>query len=192
MQLQLGRAIVRSANDRPAHYHRPTMGKKQKEKARRRELEASLAGDPGALAARLVADALRLTRQTDRGGSTGRVGHVRMSALSQLVANGPTPLTRLASLEAITPPSMTRLVHALERDGLAVRERSSADGRVVLIRATAEGHAAVRAWQDPGTTVIVSRLAELPSSDRAALVRAAEILERILPGEPGGTTVTTR
>lgn len=156
------------------------MGKKQKEKARRRELEAALAGDPGALAARLVADALRLTRRTERGGSAAQVGHVRMSALSRLVANGPTPLTRLAALEGITPPSMTRLVHALERDGLAARERSTTDGRVVNVRATAEGHAAVRSWQDPGTTAVVSRLAALPPGDRAALVRAAAIIERIV------------
>src|SRR5882672_10305011 len=91
-----------------------------------------------------VADALhsaaihllrRVRKEDDRTG----IGPGRLSALSVLVFGGPMRLTDLARAEHVKPPTMTRIVAALEADRLAQRKSDSADGRSVQIRATARG-----------------------------------------------------
>src|SRR3954471_8880538 len=61
------------------------------------------------------------------------------STLSILDADGPLRLTELAGREGVTQPAMTQLVTRLERDALAVRRASAADGRVVLVEITTPG-----------------------------------------------------
>jgi DNA-binding MarR family transcriptional regulator len=63
----------------------------------------------------------------------------RLSALATLSADGPTTLGGLARRERVTPPSMTRLVQALEADGLVERVPSATDGREVGVRITPAG-----------------------------------------------------
>jgi DNA-binding transcriptional ArsR family regulator len=52
------------------------------------------------------------------------------------------PIGRLAALEQVSPPAITKTVTALESDGLVERVRSGGDRRVVLVRATAGARAA--------------------------------------------------
>src|SRR5229473_2111765 len=60
----------------------------------------------------------RLRRQDDASGLTAP----RLSALSVIVFSGPLTLGALATAEQVRPPTMTRLVAALEEAGLVVRE----------------------------------------------------------------------
>ena len=46
----------------------------------------------------------------------------------------------LAQIERVEPPTMTRLVDAMERDGHVVRSPDPADRRAVLVRATPRGY----------------------------------------------------
>src|SRR4029079_18648906 len=62
----------------------------------------------------------------------------RRSALSVLVFLGPQSLSQLATAEEVTPPTMSRLVATMEKDGLVRRERDPGDGRVVRLHATAK------------------------------------------------------
>ena len=59
-----------------------------------------------------------------------------------LDADGPLAVTELAMLAAVKPPTATRMLTCLERDGFVVRERpDTGDQRVVLVRLTDQGRA---------------------------------------------------
>jgi DNA-binding MarR family transcriptional regulator len=104
----------------------------------------------------------------------------RASALSVLVFAGPMPLGRLAELEQVTPPAITKTVSALEASGLVARERSAGDRRVVLVDATAAGRALLLRGRDARVRRVAALLRDLPERDRDTLARAAAIiLERL-------------
>src|ERR671935_2437150 len=80
--------------------------------------------------------ALRHVRREDP--ATG-LSAARLSALSVLVFGGPRTLGELAGAEHVRPATMTRIVQALEEDGLVRREADPNDGRVSRLYATAKG-----------------------------------------------------
>jgi len=100
----------------------------------------------------------------------------RASALSVLVFGGSMPLGRLAELEQVSPPAITKTVTALETAGLAVRERSPDDRRVVLVRATDAGRALLLRGRDARVKRVTQLIGDLPERDRRTLHRAAEII----------------
>jgi hypothetical protein len=53
----------------------------------------------------------------------------RASLLSVLVFAGPQPVTKLAEVEQVSAPAITKMVTAMESAGLAQRERSETDRR---------------------------------------------------------------
>src|SRR2546429_5046345 len=73
--------------------------------------------------------ALRLLRYARSADKEMDLDGPRASALSVLVFGGPLPLTRLAELEQVSPPAITKTVTALEAAGLATRTRSDRDRR---------------------------------------------------------------
>jgi hypothetical protein len=85
-----------------------------------------------AIADRLHSAAIHLLRRV-RGQDEGSgLSPARLSALSVVVFGGPVTLGRLASAEQVTAPTMTRLVAALEADGLLSRKDDTVDRRVVV------------------------------------------------------------
>lgn len=78
---------------------------------------------------------LRRVRARDR--ATG-IGPAQLSALSVLVFGGPRSLKELAEAEEVRPPTMSRIITALERDGL-VRRNATDDKRRLCLTATAKG-----------------------------------------------------
>jgi DNA-binding MarR family transcriptional regulator len=56
-----------------------------------------------------------------------------------VVFGGPVTIGQLAAAEQVSPPTMTRLLVGMERDGLLKRERDREDGRVIWVRATPKG-----------------------------------------------------
>lgn len=85
----------------------------------------------------------------------------------------------LAEHEKVQPPSMTRIVAALEERGLVRRTPHPSDGRQQLVELTGEGEALVRADRRRREAWLARRLSELNPEEKAALRRAAEILDRI-------------
>src|SRR5947207_14405058 len=80
--------------------------------------------------------ALRHVRRNDP--ETG-LSAARLSALSVLVFGGPRTLGELAAAEHVRPATMTRIVQALEQEGLVRRESDPADRRVTRLHATPSG-----------------------------------------------------
>ena len=86
-----------------------------------------------------------------------------------LATDGPTTLGGLARRERVTPPAMTRLVQALEAEGLVERLPSATDGRQVGVRITAAGE---RLLEQRGQARAASKFAStgtLPAELVAAL-----------------------
>lgn len=117
----------------------------------------------------------RLRKQDDRSG----ISAARLSALSVAVFAGPVTMGQLAAAEQVTAPTMTRLVAAMERDGLVAREPDHDDGRVVWIRATAKGARILYAARDRRIAVLAADLAALDRPELTLLAEAAGIIERL-------------
>lgn len=124
---------------------------------------------------------LRYVRREDP--ATG-VPAARLSALSVLVFGGPRTLGELAAAEQVRPPTMTRIVQALEEDGLVRRGRDPDDGRVVRIRATAKGQRVMRQGRERRITNLAALFARLTPAEVRRVHVAARLVERALAQQP--------
>jgi DNA-binding MarR family transcriptional regulator len=121
--------------------------------------------------------ALRHVRREDP--ATG-VPAARLSALSVLVFGGPRTLGELAAAEQVRPPTMTRIVQALEREGLVRRDDDPNDGRVARIRATAKGRRVMLRGRERRIANLAELLARLSQQEIAQVRKAAELVEGAL------------
>jgi DNA-binding MarR family transcriptional regulator len=99
--------------------------------------------------------------------------------LSVLVFGGATTLGRLARAEQVSAPTTSRLVGALERDGLARRERHADDGRAVVVHATAKGRRILERGRERRIAELVGLLEALAPADLEVLETAAQLVEQI-------------
>jgi DNA-binding MarR family transcriptional regulator len=79
---------------------------------------------------------LRRVRSADRASG---VGPAQLSALSVLVFGGQVSLGDLAAAEQVKPPTMVRIVQALNTAGLVTANPNQGDRRKLVISATARG-----------------------------------------------------
>ncbi len=133
------------------------------------------------LADRLHSAAIHLLRRLRREDTRTGLSAPRLSALSVVVFAGPLTLGELAAAEQVKPPTMTRLVRALEARGLVTREGDEHDGRVVRLRATAKGRALMAEGRARRVRALAEGLRTLEAAEREALGEAVEVLERIVP-----------
>ena len=131
------------------------------------------------VADRLHSAAIHLLRRLRTEDAASGLTAPRLSALSVIVFGGPITLGALAAAEQVRPPTMTRLVAALEQAGLVTREPDPSDRRQVLLRATPSGRRLLEEGRSRRTARLARQLAALPSADLAALARAADLLERL-------------
>jgi DNA-binding MarR family transcriptional regulator len=106
------------------------------------------------------------------------------AALSTIERHGPLTPSRLAEIERIQRPTVTRLVARLEASGLVERDADPDDGRVCHVRITGDGRALVKRLRSRKNAYLAKRLRHLDDDEVEVLERATAILERILE-EPG-------
>jgi DNA-binding MarR family transcriptional regulator len=111
------------------------------------------------------------------------------AALATIERHGPMTPSDLAARERIQRPTATRLLARLEEERLVTRTPDPADGRSSLVSPTPAGRALLEGVRTRKTAYLARRLEELDAGDRAALARAADVLERMFDAEPdaGGT-----
>ena len=95
-------------------------------------------GSDAEMAARLRLAILRLSRRL-RQQVGGGVTSSQVSALATVERLGTPTLGELAASEQVQPPSMTKIVVALEAAGLVARQEEETDRRIVRVKLTAEG-----------------------------------------------------
>ncbi len=135
-----------------------------------------------ALASRLRLAVMRLGRRLRRQGG-GDLTPSQASALSSLERLGPMTLGELSAAEGVRPPTLTKIVAALEEQGLVARQTDPADRRVAHVAATEAAAALLARLRSTTDAYLASRLSALPADDLAALARAVEVLERLLEAE---------
>lgn len=139
---------------------------------------------PDLVADRLHSAAIHLLRRLRHEDWASGLSPARLSALSVLVFGGPRTLGELARAEGVRPPTMTRLVQGLARDGLVERAPDPSDRRLVRLRATADGERVLREGRQRRVAQLAAALATLDAADRARLADAVDVLERVLDAAP--------
>jgi DNA-binding MarR family transcriptional regulator len=132
--------------------------------------------DVDELAFKLHAAMLHMMRRVRREDEASGISAPRMSALSLVGFGGSRTIGEMAAAEQVTPPTMTRLVQALEGDGLVVRSPDPGDGRVVRVRATAKGKRVMEQGRLRRVAFLAEKLASLPPRELAALDTASDTL----------------
>src|SRR2546423_6725097 len=117
---------------------------------------------------------LRRAREQDRAAS---MSPARVSALSVVVFRGPLTLGELAAAEGVRSATMTGIVHGLVRAGLVRRRPSPADGRAVLVDATAKGRRLLNRARGRRIDLVAAHLADLSASELEVVARATELVE---------------
>jgi DNA-binding MarR family transcriptional regulator len=102
------------------------------------------------------------------------------AALATIERHGPMTPSEVASRERIQRPTATRVLARLEEMGLIVRTPDPQDRRSSLIAITPQASEMLAEQRTRKTAFLAERLDRLTPDDRAALGRAADILERML------------
>lgn len=134
------------------------------------------------VADRLHSLAIHLLRRLRRVDTESRLTGPRLSALSVVVFGGPITLSDLASAEQVSRPTMTRLVQALEREGLLQRTQDPGDARIARVAATPRGLRVMREGRDRRVRMLASLLEELPPGEIRAVRKAILSLEPVIAG----------
>jgi DNA-binding MarR family transcriptional regulator len=102
------------------------------------------------------------------------------TALATIERHGPMTPSELAARERVQRPTATRVLARLEDMGLIQRTPDPQDRRSSLVAITPEASEMLAEQRTRKTAFLAERLDRLGAEDRAALGRAADILERML------------
>ena len=131
------------------------------------------------LASRLRLAVTRLHRRL-RQHSAGGLTQSQASALASIGQLGSPTLGALAARESVQPPSMTRIVAALEGLGYVTRVVDPDDRRVSRVTLTDSGHDVLQRSRSLKNAFLAERVAALDPDERAALGDLTSLLERLV------------
>jgi DNA-binding MarR family transcriptional regulator len=129
------------------------------------------------LASRLRLAVVRLNRRLRAQRVNSAISLTQVSALSTLHKCGPLTPGELAAREGVQPPSMTRVIAALEEYGFATRRPHPTDGRQAIVELSEAGLSYINEEVSAREAWLDKRLAELTPEERGTLSRAAEIID---------------
>jgi DNA-binding MarR family transcriptional regulator len=140
---------------------------------------SSDATEPDRLAGELRLAVMRLARRLRRERADSSLTLSQLAALSTLEIHGEMTLRELADHERVRPPSMTKIVSALEELELVRRTPDPADGRQVLVSLTAAAHALLAQDRRRRDLWLAQRLRELTAEERDVLQAALPLIDRV-------------
>jgi DNA-binding MarR family transcriptional regulator len=105
-----------------------------------------------------------------------------LAALSTLKRFGPMSPGELAGHERVQPPSMTRVVVALEGMGLVTRTPHPTDGRQVVIDLTPAADELLATEARAREAWLTGQLQQLTAEERTVLREAAVIMDKLASG----------
>ena len=138
--------------------------------------------DTAALAHDLRLAVMRFSRRLRNQRVDTSVTLTHLAALSTLKRHGPMSPGELAGHERVQPPSMTRVVVALEGMGLVTRTPHPTDGRQVIIGLTESAEELLSAEARAREAWLSERLHELAPEEREVLREAAVIIDKLASG----------
>jgi DNA-binding MarR family transcriptional regulator len=133
-----------------------------------------------ALADRLHSTAIHLLRQVRVQDAGAGLAPARLAALSVLVFGGAMSLNELARAEQVRPPTMSRIVDALEAAGLARRTANQQDRRAVVIQATEKGAAILWEGRKRRVKFLARHLSRLSDAERKQIENAMKAIQKAM------------
>lgn len=133
-----------------------------------------------ALADQLHSAAIHLLRQLRKEDDASGLSAPRLSALSVVVFGGPLTLGQLAAAEQVKPPTMTRIVTGLEKEGLVKRIGDPRDRRLTRIQATIKGQKVLTAGRARRVEKLAAAVTDLRQSELAELTRGVHLLQQLI------------
>jgi DNA-binding MarR family transcriptional regulator len=138
--------------------------------------------DTAALAHDLRLAVMRFSRRLRNQRVDQSVTLTHLAALSTLKRHGRMSPGELAGHERVQPPSMTRVVVALEGMGLVTRSPHPTDGRQVVIDLTPAAEDLLGAEARAREAWLSGMLQQLTPEERAVLREAAVIIDKLASG----------
>jgi DNA-binding MarR family transcriptional regulator len=131
----------------------------------------------------LHSNAIHLLRHVRTEDSAMGIGPAQASALSVVVFVGRLKLNELAEAEQVRPPTMSRVVEALVKEGLVRREVNRDDRRSVMISPTDKGTKIMHEGRSRREKRLIKLLSRLDANEIRCLGKASSILSKILVAE---------
>lgn len=131
------------------------------------------------LSSSLRLSVMRLARRLRAEGADESLTLTQLATLGTLDRHGAMSLGELAAHERVQPPSMTRIVSALEQRRLVVRGPDHDDGRRVVVSITGAARALLAEDRRRRDAWLARSLRELTAAERDALRRATPVLEKL-------------
>lgn len=132
-----------------------------------------------ALASELRTTVMRLARRLRSQRADTSLSLSQLAALGTLDRHGPLTPGELAVYERVQPPSMTRVVAALELAGMVTRTDHPTDRRQVLVAVSPEGRVLLRDDRKRRDAWLAQRMRDLDPADLEVLRQAARVLDRL-------------
>ena len=132
-----------------------------------------------ALASELRTTVMRLARRLRGQRSDTTLSLTQLATLGTLDRHGPLTPGELAAHERVQPPSMTRVVAALEAAELVTRTDHPTDRRQVLVAVSPAGKALLKDDRRRRDAWLAQRMRDLDADDLEVLRRAAAVLDRL-------------
>ena len=122
---------------------------------------------------------LRVARRI-RTRSNNSITPSQLAVLGTIIRNEQLTVKQIAEREHVKPPSVSKIVAALEQTGYVERRVDPQDRRCSPLVATPAGHAYAEAVRAAGRTWLAERVDDLDDDDIAAIEHAMPALERLL------------
>jgi DNA-binding MarR family transcriptional regulator len=135
--------------------------------------------DPEELADQLHSSAIRLLRSLRHADESSVLTASRLSALSVIVFSGQITLGDLAQAEQVRPPTMTRIVNALQQQQLVKKIADLDDRRLIRIAATAKGKRELLRGKARRVQQLARAILSLSVKERRNLRAALKIIQQI-------------
>ncbi|SEH01698.1 DNA-binding transcriptional regulator, MarR family [Nonomuraea solani] len=137
-----------------------------------------LRSDAG-LASALRVSLARLTRRLRRQAAAHPLTPTQFATLAAVERHSGITPGELAELEKVQPPSMTRVIAALEERGLLARTPHPTDRRQVTVTVTEAAQKLLKEERRRKEAWLTQRVKELSPEERSILRQAAPILEKL-------------
>jgi DNA-binding MarR family transcriptional regulator len=108
---------------------------------------------------------------------------LQLSTLVSIESYGPLRLGELAQREAVTAPTMSRVLASLDERGLITRSADPDDARSTRVALSSAGVEVLTQVRSHRTALLDARLAKLTPAQRSALADALPALEALVTEE---------
>jgi DNA-binding MarR family transcriptional regulator len=129
---------------------------------------------------RMHSASIHLLRRAGREDVKNGTSGARLSALSVLVFTGPKTVSELAGWERVKVPTMSRLVAAMQEEGLIRKARNGSDARSVVLHPTAKGRRVLDRARELRLAALAKLFAEATVDELETVREAAAIVDRLV------------